>query len=305
MKNNLFIFAGPCSIDRSNIEDIYKIADIKINNKPTIFGTRIVGLKSRTVLNKVGEGMGIDYQTLMDNYNILLQGGNLDNLKIPESIKIAKQIIKDTNLVIATEIMMPLLQLPPMIKELPNEKVMLWNPSVNQLGWPIMQTSKIAKSKNWFIGIKNGKWIGTKEKFAEQKKEDLETPIEKTWQGLISYAKINKDHIFLIHRGFETEDKGKFRAKPLHSLAKRIKKRTNIKLLFDPSHSFGPKLKDSIVEGTIDAMKLKLDENNYLYDGVLIEVGKSKTDTEQHISINELKQLICNLSRFRKIQTRK
>jgi 3-deoxy-D-arabino-heptulosonate 7-phosphate (DAHP) synthase len=38
-----------------------------------------------------------------------------------------------------------------------------------------------------------------------------------------------------------------------------------------------------------------------LYDGILIEAGTSKTDSEQHISIKELKELVKELSKFRKI----
>ena len=40
------IIAGPCSVDNQNIEQIYEILEI-----PEIFGTRVIGLKSRTALD--------------------------------------------------------------------------------------------------------------------------------------------------------------------------------------------------------------------------------------------------------------
>lgn len=301
----MYIFAGPCSIDKTNIEDIYKIAEIKIANKPAIFGTRIVGLKSRTKFQKEGSGMGIDFQTIMKNEQILLQGGKLDDFETLPSVKFSKKIIKETNLTIATEIMMPFLQLPSFLKELPNNKVMLWNPSVNQLGWQVKQMGEFAKQKNWFIGLKNAKWIGTAVDNIKNLEINELTPIEKTWEGLISYSQVDLNKIFLIHRGFETENKGDFRARPVHEIAKRMKLRNpKVKILFDPSHSYGPSLRDEIVKGTIEAMKLKINEEKYLYDGILIEAGTSQTDTEQHITIKELISLVNELHSFRKIKYR-
>lgn len=43
----------------------------------------------------------------------------------------------------------------------------------------------------------------------------------------------------------------------------------------------------------------KWDKNHFLYDGILIEVGNSKSDTHQHISVDELKYLTQELSKFR------
>lgn len=81
----------------------------------------------------------------------------------------------------------------------------------------------------------------------------------------------------------------------------RVKKSTGCLLFFDPSHSLGPKMKEKIVPETIKAMKLKINEKEYLYDGILIEVGKSETDSEQHISIDDLKYLIEKIAEFRSL----
>ena len=48
-------------------------------------------------------------------------------------------------------------------------------------------------------------------------------------------------------------------------------------------------------------MKMKIENGDWLYDGILIEVGTSTTDTEQHITISELSNLIDEISKFREI----
>jgi len=39
--NGLKIIADTCSISKKNIEDIYKIAEIKINGRRMVWGTRV------------------------------------------------------------------------------------------------------------------------------------------------------------------------------------------------------------------------------------------------------------------------
>jgi hypothetical protein len=73
-------------------------------------------------------------------------------------------------------------------------------------------------------------------------------------------------------------------------------------MLFDPSHSYGPSKRDEILEGTIKAMNMKLNDEEYLYDGILIEAGTSVTDTDQHVTIAELKDMVKALSKTRDLQ---
>jgi 3-deoxy-D-arabino-heptulosonate 7-phosphate (DAHP) synthase len=76
-----------------------------------------------------------------------------------------------------------------------------------------------------------------------------------------------------------------------------------IKLFFDPSHTFGPLMRDEIVNQTIKAMQMMMpDGKEYLYDGVLIEVGTAKCDRHQHITVEELDELCQILSCFRVIE---
>lgn len=300
LNKKLTIIAGPCSVDFDNINDIIRIAEIKVSNRfgrkqRAIFGTRVIGLKSRTSLNKDGKNMGIDFPVFRNNLDLLIQGKSIRALKILPSVRIAKNIIKETGLLVAAEIMDPLSQLPIFERMLPKEKVLIWNPSVNQLGWPVLNMSIFAKKNQWFIGLKNPKWFGD---------ENLgQTTMEKTWIGLTHYTGMNEpgleEKLILIHRGVDIYNKGDYRNLPVHQAAKRTKLATKAKLFFDPSHIHGPKLRDSIVRATVEAMQMKIDDENFLYDGILIEVGRSKTDTEQHITVKELKELCCQLAKFR------
>lgn len=309
INNSVQIFAGPCSIDDNNINEIYEIAKIKVKSRSgkaelAISGTRVVGLKSRTELDISGVGMGMDYEAYKYNLDIYLSGGSSKEFKGLPSANIAKEIADKTKLKIATEIMNPLIQLPSYENLFEHGDFMPWNPAVVQLGWHIETMAKFAKKNGWNIGIKNGKWIGDHLQDADSDKYAGLTTMEKTWAGLVNYVGKHNHNVVLIHRGVDVPGKGNFRSAPVHQIAKRVKKSTKTKMFFDPSHSFGPKLKDKIPQGVIEALKLKVSEQEYLYDGVLIEVGTSTTDTEQHISLDQLRRLTQEIAKFRDLQSR-
>lgn len=294
------IIAGPCSVDEHNIEDIYQISRITVTNRfgrkeRAIHGARVVGLKSRTTLSKDGKNMGIDFKVFMENMQILIDGKAIHQLKMLPTVRMAKTIIKETGMLVATEIMSPMIQLPVYEKHLPKEKLLIWNPAVEQLGWHILKMGAYAKRNRWFIGLKNPKWFGD---------ETIgQTTMEKTWIGLTDFTTMKEpgldERIILIHRGVDVHSKGDYRNLPVHQAAKRVKESTRAKLFFDPSHIHGPKLRDAIVNATIEAMKTKINDEQFLYDGILIEVGRSKTDTEQHITVKELESMCHQLAEFR------
>ena len=302
-QQNVTIIAGPCSVDKNNVKQLLTIANIKIINmkgetQRAIWGLRVVGLKSRTNFNSTGEGMGMDFDEYIYNANIATKYKTPDDFKTPPSVEIVKNLIKETGLTVAVEIMDPFIQLPMYEKHIPNNKLLLWNPAVNQLGYKMYVMGIFAERNNWFLGIKNGKWLG------EISKGEVST-MEKAWEGQVSYATKEKktslcDRIIMIHRGVDIEGKGDHRSLPVHDSAKRVKKNTGTKMFFDPSHSFGPGLRDKIVEKTVEVMHMKSD-NGYLYDGILVEVGDSKTDTHQHITISELQTLVNEIAKFRNL----
>ncbi len=299
---NLKIIAGPCSISKENTDEVFEIANIRVGegDKRAVWGVRVVGLKSRTYMSEKEEEMGMDFLNYKKNVKSFISNAGLKDFLNYKSVDIAKKIIKETGVVIATEVVDPLIQLPVYEKNIPKNKLFIWNPAVNQLGYQTYIMGIYAKRNNWYIGIKNPKW------YSKESGNNLNT-MEKTWEGQISYASSERDRyysndkVFLIHRGVDVKEKKKMRNLLVHKSVEKIKERNKINIFFDPSHSFGPLLRKNIVKETIKAMKLKIN-GNYLYSGILIEVGNSKTDTKQHITIKEFKELAFELSKFRKIE---
>ena len=311
IKHPLKIIAGPDGIDHYNINEIYEIANIEFNGKKAIFGTRTVGLKSRTGFDKnnTDKGfMGLDFDNIMRNFNVFGLGGTTDDLKPLPSVDMAAQIHKDTNMLCCTELMLPAIQLACIAKSFKFKPFMVWNPAVDQLGWHIRQMAGFAEEYDWTIGLKNGKWIGEEYELVETEEYEGKTSIETCWDGLIDYASIAPETV-IINRGVDVPRKGIFRNLPIHQTAKRTKIRNilegkNIKCYFDPSHSLGPKMRDQIVAYTVEAMKTTIQIDGVempLYDGILIEVGTAKCDTHQHITVAELKIMCEQLGEFREL----
>ena len=300
------VIAGPDSLDNRNLHEAIEIASMEINGEKCVYGVRTVGLKSRTnfdSLNTPGGYMGHDFEIIMYNFDVYGYGGNRDKLIQLPTVSLAKEIYRQTKVLCATEIMLPAIQLPCIAREFSDAPFMIWNPAVNQLGWSIRQMAGFCKEYPWTLGIKNGKWLGTDVTIAETPKFIGKTSIESTWDGLVDWAKPANETI-LIQRGCDLPDKGNFRNIPIHFTAMRTKIRNpGIKLLFDPSHSLGPKMKDEIHPFTINAMKMLMPNGTPLYDGILLEVGTSFCDTDQHITVKEFKKFMQELSEIRTFET--
>jgi len=291
------IIAGPCSISEKNYKSLYELSSMEVKNRDgfaqrAITGVRIVGVKSRTAYSYSKGAMGLDSEVLVGNMEIYTKGGGVKDMKMLPSVKMAEEFIQKTNMQVASEVVSPLIQIPFWDMLLKDKELLLWTPAVAQLGWNLLEIYQASKENKWSLGVKNPKWVG--------KESDGYTSMEKTWLGMGSYVPfINK--VIYIQRGVDVADSGLFRNLPAHESAKKVKKKTGMKMYFDPSHCYGPKLRDKIVEGTIEAMKMKLSDNEYLYDGILIEAGISETDTDQHITHAELHKLAKAIAEFRDI----
>ena len=301
------IIAGPDSIDDYNINEIYKIADIKVDGKKAIWGTRTVGLKSRTGFDSENSDsgfMGFDFDVIMKNFNIFGLGGTVEDLKPLPSINMASQIYRDTGLMCSSEIMLPAIQLACISKSFKFKPFLCWNPSVDQLGWHVRQIAGFAEEYGWTVGLKNGKWLGEEYQVAESPDYTGTTSIEYTLSCLVCYAKLAPESI-LIQRVCDLPGKGEYRNLPIHHTAKRTKlKNPGTRLFYDPSHALGPKMRDKIVDKTVEAMKMRINEEEYLYDGILIEVGTAKCDTHHHNTVTELEEMVQKLSQIRDLDKR-
>jgi len=303
---NLEIIAGPCSIMSKNAEEVInEIAKIKTpDGKRAIFGTRVVGLKSRTSLDLEGDGMGIDSQAIQQAMK--LPSSERMKLKVP-SVVLAEQIIKETGMVITTEIMIPHIQLPFWeAKKIFRGNLMVWNPAVNQLGWNIYEMGEFAQRNDWNVGIKHGKFLG-KDPLEVANHPDYkgETSMEKVLIGLTNYVPAMREDLIVIHRGVDVPGRGDYRNAITHEIMKRVKTKIpkNNRLYFDPTHSIGPVMRHRIVDEIITAMKMKVG-NDYLYDGILMEAGSSSpVDLGEHVTLAELKELVKDLSSFRVLRS--
>jgi hypothetical protein len=311
LNSSVKIFAGPDSLDDFNIDEVYRIAELKSNGQPAIYGARTVGLKSRTNLdhqNTDAGFMGYDFEAIMKNFNIFGHGGNADDLIPLPTVEMAEKLYHNTGLIPSSEIMLPAIQLACIKKSFSKDPFLVWNSAVDQLGWHVRQMAGFAEEHGWMVGLKNGKWLGEEYEISESEEFQGKTSIETVWDGLVNYATLAPE-IVLIQRGCDLPAKGEYRNLPIHFAAKRTKLRhldkSKVQLYFDPSHSLGPKMRDQIVDKTIEAMQMKLTEDQYLYDGILIEVGTAKCDTHQHISVNELAELVDRLSEFRALAGRR
>ncbi|MEM6842643.1 MAG: hypothetical protein AAF944_22320 [Bacteroidota bacterium] len=304
------IFAGPDSLDDYNIDEVYRIAEIEVGDKPAVYGARTVGLKSRTNFDRdnTDQGfMGYDFEAIMQNFNIFGHGGNASDLVPLPTVQMAEKLYQDTGMIASSEIMLPAIQLACIKKSFSSTPFLVWNSAVDQLGWHVRQMAGFAEEHGWMVGLKNGKWLGEEYTISESEDFSGKTSIETVWDGLVNYATLAPETI-LIQRGCDLPDKGEYRNLPIHYAAKRTKLRhldKNVQLYFDPSHSLGPKMRDQIVNKTVEAMRVKLNDENYLYDGILIEVGTAKCDTHQHITVEELTELIERLAEFREMAGRR
>jgi hypothetical protein len=253
------------------------------------------------MLNTDGKGMGIDFHVIKEC--LTLSTNKRKKLILP-SAEIAERIIRETGLLIASEIMLPHIQLPFFAaKESLQGQMLVWNPSVEQLGWPLLEMSMYAVKNDWQIGIKHSKFLGKDPlEIANNPDYSGETSLEKTLLGLTTFITKREGNFVLIHRGVDVPAKGNFRNALVHEVMKRIKLRVpEARIFFDPSHSYGPKMRHKIIEGVIEAMQIKV-KNDLLYDGILIEAGTSPTDTDQHITIKELQYIVDELSIFRNLR---
>lgn len=304
---DLEINAGPCSVSSKNpgksLAELHAMAEIQVPDgkggmKRALSAGRFIGLKSRTEYNPTGEGMGMDFEVVEQ----AIISGSVED--VPPSVLLAEQFVREAKIGVAAEIMIPGIQLPFYEGRIPKGMLLPWNPSNNQLGWTIREMAAIAGRNNWTLGLKNGKWLGAPLEDVSKPDSEIITSMEKTWLGLASYAEAANDIVF-IHRGVDVPGKGENRNALTHEVVRRLARlRPNVGRWLDPSHSLGDKLRDVIIERTIEAMWMKVGNGSdeFLYTGILIEAGSSETDTGQHISVNELEILAKELSKFRRLR---
>ena len=155
-------------------------------------------------------------------------------------------------------------------------KILLWIGSRNQNHFIQKEIARIASSdKRVYLLVKNQPWKD-----------------ERHWEGIVEHVLdggISKDRLILCDRGFTPhgENPENFRNVPDFEMAMRVKKKFDLPMVFDPSHSGGS------VENVFKMTEIARLHN---YDGLLTEVHPSPkdaiTDAKQQVTWKEFDKLV-------------
>lgn len=196
---------------------------------------------------------------------------------IPLLVEAAKMGINS-----ATEVLLPSHAKAVMNAVLPvlkNGKLLLWIGSRNQNHLVQQQIAKVAsQDQRVFLLVKNQPWTD-----------------EKHWEGIIEHALtggIRKDRLILCHRGFRSNGHNPLglRNLPDYEMSMRIKKKTGLPMVFDPSHTGG---------SVPNVLKLAKEASSHDFDGVMVEVHpdpkNALTDAQQQLTWAEFDKLVSLL----------
>ena len=183
---------------------------------------------------------------------------------------------------VATEILLPE-QLTQLIRRISKKgdlsKVLLWIGSRNQNHLIQREIAKIIKEKmptTVKLLIKNQAWGD-----------------ERHWLGIVDHivgSGISPKRLILCHRGFSShgqDNPNNFRNLPDFEMAMRVKEKTGLPMLIDPSH----------IGGTVrNVFKVMNMATNFDFDGMMIEVHpkpiEAKSDAKQQLTFKELNSLL-------------
>lgn len=179
----------------------------------------------------------------------------------------------------ATEVLLPLHAKAVMEAVLPvlkKGKLLLWIGSRNQNHLLQRQIARItSKDERVFLLVKNQPWAD-----------------EKHWEGIIEHVLaggISEDHLILCHRGFGPNGHNPLglRNMPDYEMSMRIKMKTDLPMVFDPSHTGG---------SVPNVLKIGEEASNYDFDGVMVEVhpdpANALTDTKQQLTWGQFDKLV-------------
>lgn len=179
----------------------------------------------------------------------------------------------------ATEVLLPE-QAKNIIKKVftrvPNTKLLLWIGARNQNHYIQREIAKVAAmDKRVILMVKNQPWIS-----------------EEHWEGIIGHVLdggIDRDRIILCHRGFMPNGHNPFgyRNVPDYDMSMRIKDKTGLPMIFDPSHTGG---------SVQNVLKIAEEAVRHDFDGVMVEVHHNPqnalTDAKQQLTWSEFDRLI-------------
>lgn len=163
--------------------------------------------------------------------------------------------------------------------KVPGIKLLLWIGSRNQNHYVQKEIARVvARDKRAILMVKNQPWLS-----------------EDHWEGIIGHVLdggISKEQVILCHRGFTPNGVNPFgyRNVPEYSMAMRIKNKTGLPMVFDPSHTGG---------SVPNVLRVAKEAVKYAFDGVMVEVHHSPkdalTDAKQQLTWSEFDTLLSKI----------
>ena len=157
----------------------------------------------------------------------------------------------------------------------PKARLMLWIGSRNQNHYIQREIARVAaRDKRVILMVKNQPWSN-----------------EDHWEGIVGHVLsggIDKDRVVLCHRGFMPNGVNPhgYKNVPDYAMAMRIKEKTGLTMIFDPSHTGGAVAK---------VLQIAREAKRYDFDGVIVEVQRDPvhalTDAKQQLTWKQFDQL--------------
>lgn len=249
--NKPIIIAGPCAAESR--EQI--IASAKAAKKRKVDFVRISLWKPRT---KPGfDGLG------KSSIHLLVEA-------VKMGINPATEILLPEHAKAVMNAVLPVLE---------SGKLLLWIGSRNQNHLVQRAIAKeVSKDKRVLLLVKNQPWVD-----------------EKHWEGIIEHvlaAGVSKNNLLLCHRGFGPNGHNPLglRNMPDFEMSMRIKMKTALPMVFDPSH----------IGGSVpNVLKIARQASDHNFDGVMVEVHpdptNALTDAQQQLTWVEFDKLVSVL----------
>lgn len=193
---------------------------------------------------------------------------------IPLLIKVAK-----AGLTPATEILLPeqaQVVIDRVLGAVPRAKLMLW------LG---------ARNQNHFVQKEMGQIVSHYPRVSLMVKNQLWSD-EAHWEGMVNHVRsggIRDEQLILCHRGFAPSD-GIHRNPPDFAMAMKIRAKTGLKMVIDPSHIAG--------KSPVNVIKVakKAFNGKVQFDGAIIEVHPdpkvAMTDKDQQLTWRQFEKIL-------------
>ena len=167
------------------------------------------------------------------------------------------------------------------LSKVPNTKLLLWIGARNQNHYIQREIARVAaKDKRVFLMVKNQPWVS-----------------EDHWEGIIDHVLdggISKDRLILCHRGFIPNGVNPhgYRNVPEYAMAMRIKDKTGLPMVFDPSHTGG---------SVSNVIKITREAAEHDFNGLIVEVHHNPknalTDAKQQLTWEEFDSLVSTMAK--------